>query len=61
MGREDRETIVCTHTMDGHSFLRHWPVIKSRLAKAGLAIVPGPAQDRSDIGLEAEGGHDENR
>ncbi len=45
MGRHDRETILCTHTMDGHSLGRHWPVIVSRLEKAGLrvekAAVPG--------------------
>ena len=45
MGRHDRETILCTHTMDGHSLGRHWPVIVSRLEKAGLrvekATVPG--------------------
>jgi hypothetical protein len=28
--------------MDGHSLLRHWPVIKSRLAKAGLSVVSRP-------------------
>jgi len=42
VGRHDRDTIVCTHTMDGHSMARHWPVIVSRLAKAGLAIVARP-------------------
>jgi hypothetical protein len=29
--------------MDNHSLSRHWPVIKSRLENAGLAIVPKPA------------------
>lgn len=38
VGREDRETILCTHTMDEHSLARHWPIILSRLAKAGLAV-----------------------
>lgn len=38
MGRHDRETILCTHTMDGHSLGRHWPVIVSRLEKAGLRV-----------------------
>jgi hypothetical protein len=42
VGRHDRETIVCTHTMDEQSLARHWPVILSRLAKAGLAVVPRP-------------------
>jgi hypothetical protein len=40
VGREDRETILCTHTMDEHSLGRHWPVILSRLHKAGLDVVP---------------------
>ena len=40
LGREDRETILCTHTMDEHSLGRHWPVILSRLHKAGLGVVP---------------------
>ena len=38
VGRQDRETILCTHTMDEHSMARHWPVIKSRLEKAGLSV-----------------------
>jgi hypothetical protein len=42
IGREDRATILCSHTMDQHSRRRHWPVIVSRLAKAGLFIVPRP-------------------
>lgn len=44
VGRYDRETIECVHTMDAHSLSRHWPIIRSRLAKAGLAVVPPPAQ-----------------
>ena len=36
---------VCIHTMDGHSLARHWPVIVSRLAKTGLAIVPRPGSE----------------
>lgn len=38
VGRHDRETILCTHTMDEHSLGRHWPVILSRLHKAGLIV-----------------------
>jgi hypothetical protein len=38
VGRQDRETILCSHTMDEHSLSRHWPVIVSRLEKAGLSI-----------------------
>jgi hypothetical protein len=45
VGRHDRATILCTHTMDGHSLARHWPVIVSRLAKMGLAIVPRPGSE----------------
>jgi hypothetical protein len=43
VGRYDRETIECTHTMEAHSLARHWPVLISRLEKAGLAVVPRPA------------------
>ena len=39
VGRFDRGTIECQHTMDGHSYRRHWPVIISRLEKAGLVVV----------------------
>ena len=42
MGRYDRTTILCSHTMDEHSLRRHWPVIKSRLENAGLAVVDRP-------------------
>jgi hypothetical protein len=42
VGRHDRETILCTHTMDEHSLARHWPVIVSRLEKAGLRIARPP-------------------
>ena len=57
VGRFDRETIECRHTMDEHSLGRHWPVLVSRLAKAGLAVVvgqapltaaPSSAEDRRD-------------
>jgi len=41
VGRFDRDTIECQHTMDGHSYRRHWPVIASRLEKAGLVVVAG--------------------
>jgi hypothetical protein len=40
VGRQDRDTILCIHTMDEHSLARHWPVIVSRLEKAGLSICP---------------------
>jgi hypothetical protein len=48
VGRHDRVTIQCTHTMDEHSLGRHWPVIVSRLGKAGLAVVPRPGKETTD-------------
>jgi hypothetical protein len=42
VGRFDRETIECLHTMDEHSLRRHWPVVVSRLEKAGLTVVDRP-------------------
>lgn len=42
IGRMDGERIACTHTMDGHSLARHWPIILSRLTKAGLEVAPDP-------------------
>jgi hypothetical protein len=42
VGRFDRETIECSHTMEVHSMGRHWPVLVSRLAKAGLCVVERP-------------------
>ena len=42
VGRFDRETIECRHTMDEHSLRRHWPVVVSRLEKAGLTVVDRP-------------------
>jgi hypothetical protein len=47
VGRFDRETIEVRHTMDERSFARFWPVLQSRLSKAGLHIV-GPAHDEPD-------------
>jgi hypothetical protein len=55
VGRYDRETIECVHTMDAHSLRRHWPVIVSRLEKAGLAVVSRPPR------LVDETGFKENR
>lgn len=45
VGRHDRETILCTHTMDAHSLGRHWKVIVSRLTKAGLTVAPRPPRE----------------
>ena len=49
IGRFDRETIECGHTMAAHSLARHWPVLLSRLEKAGLTVVdrPGPVARRT--------------
>lgn len=44
VGRFDRETIECAHTMDAHSLARHWPVILSRLEGAGLSVVDRPGR-----------------
>ena len=56
VGRYDRETIECTHTMDEHSLGRHWAVIVSRLAKAGLSVVarnPPGSRPEADSGYGA--------
>jgi hypothetical protein len=45
VGRFDRETIECRHTMEAQSLARHWPVILSRLEKAGLVVVERPTRD----------------
>jgi len=42
VGRHDRDTIECRHTMNDHSYARHWPVILSRLSLAGLEVVERP-------------------
>lgn len=47
VGRFDRETIECLHTMEAHSLGRHWPVLLSRLAKAGLTVVERPGTPSS--------------
>jgi hypothetical protein len=58
VGRYDRETIECRHTMDAHSLARHWPVLASRLAKAGLSVVERPARGGS---VPPESGVDRGR
>jgi hypothetical protein len=52
VGRYDRDTIECRHTMQAHSLGRHWPIVVSRLSKAGLAVVPRP-------GSQAEAAQDD--
>ncbi|HEV3164527.1 MAG TPA: hypothetical protein VGZ22_10915 [Isosphaeraceae bacterium] len=48
VGRFDRETIECGHTMAAHSFRRHWPEVVSRLEKAGLKVVERPQPAGAD-------------
>jgi len=55
VGRQDRETILCTHTMDQHSLSRHWPVIVGRLENAGLAVVPGTDREPTTGGAPRPG------
>lgn len=43
VGRFDRETIECSHSMDSRSFSRHWPILMSRLEKVGLRAVLRPS------------------
>jgi hypothetical protein len=56
VGRFDRETIECLHTMDAHALARHWPVLISRIEKAGLTIVPRPGRPSSQRDLVASDG-----
>jgi hypothetical protein len=42
IGRYDRRTIECAHTMDDHCFGRHWPIIVGRLEKYDLRVVERP-------------------
>ncbi|WP_422926388.1 hypothetical protein [Singulisphaera sp. PoT] len=44
VGRFDRDTIECRHTMSEHSLGRLWAVIVSRLAKEGLTVVERPGE-----------------
>jgi hypothetical protein len=48
IGRFDRETIECAHTMQEHSRARLWPIVVSRLTGAGLAVVEKPAVGPAD-------------
>jgi hypothetical protein len=62
VGRYDRDTIECSHTMEAHSLSRHWPVILSRLAKAGLSVVARdePEAGPSDRAREDDHGRDDS-
>ena len=48
IGRFDRETIECGHTMASQSLARLWPVLLSRLGKAGLSVVDRPGGSPED-------------
>jgi hypothetical protein len=61
VGRHDRATILCTHTMDAHSLGRHGSVIISRLAKAGLEVVPRPPTETQAVDPPARASGDERR
>ncbi len=56
VGRHDRETIECRHTMEAHSLARHWPIVLSRLHGAGLEVVerPGPLANESVVEANLE-------
>jgi hypothetical protein len=58
VGRHDRATILCSHTMDGRSLARHWKVIISRLGKAGLTIVARPSRESGSTEPLDDGSHD---
>ncbi len=50
IGRHDRETIACEHTMHLHSYQRHWPIILERLRHHNLEI----ARPEQPLGFEGE-------
>ena len=52
VGRFDRETIECVHTMEEGSLARHWPVLLSRLSKARLGVVERPGSKPSGAELD---------
>jgi hypothetical protein len=58
VGRHDRDTVLCNHTMDGHSLSRHWRVIVSRLAKAGMAVVARPPRESGSAEFPEERSRD---
>jgi hypothetical protein len=59
VGRFDRETIECSHTMDARSYSRHWPVILSRLSRSGLSVCDRPGSAGGPSGPTDDGGWDE--
>jgi hypothetical protein len=58
VGRHDRDTVLCNHTMDGHSLSRHWRVIVSRWAKAGMAVVARPPRESGSAAFPEERSRD---
>jgi len=56
VGRFDRETIECLHTMNEHSLGRHWAILVSRVEGAGLAVVERPGRAGEGISGIAGGG-----
>ena len=54
VGRFDRETIECLHTMNEHSLSRHWAVVVSRVEGAGLAVVERPGKEGESAGRDGE-------
>ncbi|WP_250846724.1 hypothetical protein [Aquisphaera insulae] len=53
IGRHDRETIECGHSMNDRSLARHWPVIAGRLECSGLVVVARP-EAAASAGTEAD-------
>ena len=47
--------------MDGHSFRRHWPVIASRLEKAGLVIAARPEFGAGENPIQQDSPRDSSR
>jgi hypothetical protein len=60
IGRFDRETIECSHTMEAQSFKKNWPIILSRLGAAGLPLVDRPGSPGEKPGPDGgPGRHDD--
>lgn len=47
IGRFDRDTVECRHTMASATMTRTWPILQSRLQKAGLTVVARPGYPSS--------------
>jgi hypothetical protein len=55
VGWFDREKVECEHTMNEHSYSRFWPILVSRLEKAGLTIVARPDPHAGTAGRDETG------